>query len=334
MKAAIILPLTHESMAQQASEINTVLKPIKTAFRCLEVWLFYRGTPPEFFPEFDHSISAVKLITLTDQALPESYLQLLEHLTDRYPMDLLLFAGDSLGRELATRLSFRIKGSSSLQVQSCHPASGSIEVIKPVYGNNLRATFLLTHPPFCISTAKQPCRPAKLIPLSHHRKKIIALNQPQCPWVEDRSSTPDSSDTGLGDADRVLVVGQGAGNKETVSRLQDAATAMDIAFGATRPVVMNAWADMARLIGASGLILSPKLCIAAGVSGSAVFSIGIKASEFIVAINTDKTAPVFQIAHVGIIGEMKPILLELENIILTERAKKQSAENKGPGVEG
>jgi len=89
---------------------------------------------------------------------------------------------------------------------------------------------------------------------------------------------------------------------------------------------MNAWADMDRLVGTSGLLLSPKLCITAGVSGSAVFTAGIKASEFIVSINTDRKAPIFQIAHVGIVGELQPILQELEKVILEEKDKKKNLE--------
>ena len=334
MKAAIVLSMVHASIARQAGEINAVLNTIEPGPAHMEIWLFYRGTPPEVFPDINGSVSAVRLIALAGHPLPESYLHLLEQLTDQNPMDLLIFAGDGLGKELASRMAFRLNGSSCLQVEDCRPVSGTIEVIKPVYGNNLSATFVLHRPPFCLSLAKQPCRPAELIPFARHKKEILTLDQLQCQWSDHISTTPDQSDPGLGNAEVVLVVGQGAENKKTVDRLKDSAVKIGAAFGATRPVVMNAWTDMERLIGASGLILSPKLCIAAGVSGSAVFSAGIKASEFIVAINTDKTAPVFQIAHVGIIGEMKPVLLELEKIILAERAKKQPAGNKGPGIEG
>jgi electron transfer flavoprotein alpha subunit len=140
--------------------------------------------------------------------------------------------------------------------------------------------------------------------------------------VKEMLILPDRADTGLTDADLVLVVGQGAKTKETLDLLQTIAGAIGAALGASRPVVMNAWTDMERLVGASGAVLSPKICIAAGVSGSAVFTAGIKASEFIVAINTDPNAPIFQIAHVGIIGELVPTLLELERLILAEKGEK------------
>ncbi len=328
MKAAIVLSMETASIEQQIGEINASLKPILPILTCLELWLFYKTAPPKVFPEINGLLSAVKLIPIEHDHLPESYLQLLSQLFDRYPMDLMLFPSDGLGKELATRLAYRLNGSSCLQVQTCYLvsglasglASGKIEVKKPVYGSNLTATFTLEHPPYCLSMAKQPCRPAKMVPVEC--QEIFNLNQVQCHWVKECLTIPDLSDNGLANSDLVLVVGQGARNKETVDLLQGIANALGAELGASRPVVMNAWTDMNRLIGASGLILSPKLCIAAGVSGTAVFTAGIKASEFIVAINTDSNAPIFQIAHVGIVGELQPLLLELEKIIVAERAKK------------
>jgi len=96
-------------------------------------------------------------------------------------------------------------------------------------------------------------------------------------------------------------------------------------------VVMNAWIDMNRLIGASGLIISPKICLAVGVSGTGVFSAGIKNSGFIVAINIDGKAPIFQIADVGIVGDLKTVLLELEKVITARETKKGHHQLPGSG---
>ncbi len=338
MKVAIVLSMDSPSVKQQAGEINDMLKHMAPGPTCVELWMFYTDTQPDFFPEFSPkiglSLSDITLIALKQGYLPESYLQVLSDLTDKNPadknpvdqapVDVIIFPSDGLGKELATRLAYRTKGSSCLQVQNYCLVSGRIEVTKPVYGNNLQATFILENPPYCLSAAKRPCAPVKMIPIKGHGHdaKILSLNQAQGDWVKEILKIPDQSDTGLADADLLLIVGQGAKNKDTVDILQGIATSIGAALGASRPVVMNAWTDMDRLIGTSGLLLSPKLCITAGVSGTAVFTAGIKASEFIVAINTDSKAPIFQIAHVGIVGELQPILLELEKVILDEKDKK------------
>jgi len=322
MKAALVIAFDITSLQQQAHEINATLKHIGTKFSSVEVWMFYKDRQPELFPEIFCPLSAIKLIRVEHEHLPESYLQLLVDLMNQDPKDLLLFTSDGLGEELATRLAYRLNGSSCLKVESCRLTSDRLEVIKPVYGNNLTARFVLTSSPYCLSVAKQPCQPVKMIHCKHLKMETITLNQIKPCWVKESLTILDPPETGLLDADIVLVVGQGAENKETVDVLQAIADTIGAQLGASRPVVMNAWIDMNRLIGASGLIISPELCIAAGVSGTGVFSVGIKNSGFIVAINIDSKARIFQIADVGIVGDLKAILLELEKIILAVKDKK------------
>lgn len=325
MKAALVLTAGSPSLRQQAGEINIVVKSLATVLSSIELWLFYQDNQPELFPEFECSLSGVKLIAAEHDHLPESYLQSLQQLMNLCPVDLLLFGSDGLGAELATRLSYRLNSSSCLQVGNCHVTSEKIEVVKPVYGNNLMARFVLDLPPYCISVAKQPYRPAKMIRCEFTKKEKFNLNPPRYNWVKENLTIQDQQNTGLTDADTVLVVGQGVNNKETLDTIQTMAREIGAELGASRPVVMNGWTDMNRLIGASGLILSPKLCLAAGVSGTAVFSVGIKNSEFIVAINTDVKAPIFHIADVGIVGDLQAILSELKKVIMNEKSNNASS---------
>ena len=322
MKAAIVLSADSALLRQQAGEINTILNNIATTFSRVELWLFYQDRPPELFPEIDCSLSGIKLIAVHHAYLPESYLQVLLELMRQHPVDLLVFGSDGLGAELATRLSYRLDGNSCLQVEDCNFAAGQLEVVKPVYGNHLAARFVLEHPPYCLSAAKQACRPARMTPCELPNIEIFTSNPPRCHWGKTFLTIPDQPDSGLADADLVLVVGQGANSKDTVNVLQGIANSIGAELGASRPVVMNAWTDMNRLIGTSGLIISPKLCIVAGVSGTGVFSVGIKSSEFIVAINTDSKAPIFQMADVGIVGDLLAILSELEKVITADKAQK------------
>ena len=321
MKAALVLTAGSTSLRQQAGEINILVKNLATVLSSIELWLFYQDNQPEFFPEFDCSLSGIKLIVGERDHLPESYLQSLQQLMNQCPVDLLLFGSDGLSAELATRLSYRLNSSSCLQVEDCNVTSEKFEVTKPVYGNNLTARFALEFSPYCLSVAKQPCRPARMIRRKLPKMEKFTFNSPQYNWVKETVTIQDHSDTGLADADMVLVVGQGVKNQETVVALQALAKKIGAELGASRPVVMNGWTDINRLIGASGLILSPKLCLAAGVSGAAVFSVGIKNSEFTVAINTDAKAPVFQIANVGIVGDLQAVLSELEKLITAEKSK-------------
>ena len=156
-----------------------MLNRMATTFTRVELWLFYQDIPPEIFPEIDCPLSAIRLIAVEHAHLPESYLQLLLDLMRQYPVELLVFASDGLGAELATRLAYRLNGNSCLQVEDCKLTSGKLEVIKPVYGNHLSARFILEHPPYCLSVAKQPCLPARMTPSELPKIEIITLNQPR-----------------------------------------------------------------------------------------------------------------------------------------------------------
>jgi len=279
MKAALVLSADSVSLRQQAGEINALLNGMATPPAPVELWLFYRDRPPEEFPEIDCPLATIRLVAVEHAHLPESYLQALLHLMRRHPVDLLVFASDGLGAELATRLACRLKGNSCLQVEACHFTSGQVEVRKPVYGNHLSARFALSNPPYCLSLAKHPCPPAGMARSDLPKIEKVQLNRPLYDRVREVSTIPDPPASGLADADLVLVVGQGADSKATVDVLKGIADSMGAELGASRPVVMNAWTAMNRLIGTSGLIISPKLCIAAGVSGTGVFSVGIKSSS-------------------------------------------------------
>lgn len=325
MKTAIVLSADAVSLEQHAHEINAVLEKSATGLTCLELWIFYQDREPDLFPEFGRQVTAIKLIPVEHPHLPESYLNLLEQLMVHDPMDLLMFSSDGLGAELATRTACRLNGTSCLKVDSYRVTSGQLEVVKPVYGNNLEARFGLAAAPYCLSAARKACQPMEMAPCEALPKQTIRLQALQPLWVKAHHTIADPPKTGLLDADLVLVVGQGAGNRETVDLLQGIASSLGAEMGASRPVVMNAWTDFNRLVGVSGWIISPRICIAAGVSGTAVFNMGIQNSEFIVAVNQDGSAPIFQIADVGIVGDLKAILLELEKHILLEKGKKDSS---------
>ena len=98
------------------------------------------------------------------------------------------------------------------------------------------------------------------------------------------------------------------GTEEDFLKISELADVLGATVGATRPVIEAGWASRAHQVGQSGKIVSPKLYIAFGVSGATQHLTGMVGSDFIVAVNKDEDAPIFEVADIGIVGDAKKVL--------------------------
>ena len=116
-----------------------------------------------------------------------------------------------------------------------------------------------------------------------------------------------------------MVAGRGLKKPEDVSMLRELADLLGGELGSTRAMVETGWVEAKRQIGLSGRTVKPKLIITCAVSGAVQFAAGMNGSELIVAINTDPDAPIFNIAHIGIVGDVYEVVPKLIEQIKTAR---------------
>ncbi len=122
----------------------------------------------------------------------------------------------------------------------------------------------------------------------------------------------------LSKAEIIVSAGRGIGKPENLEIIQNLAKAIKGEYGASRPVVDAEWADPSRQVGTTGQTVTPKLYVACGISGAIQHLAGMKKSEFVLAINTDKDAPIGEIADVLAVADLKqlvPILTEKLNAL-------------------
>jgi electron transfer flavoprotein alpha subunit len=120
----------------------------------------------------------------------------------------------------------------------------------------------------------------------------------------------------LSKAEVIVSAGRGLGKPENVAMVQALAKALGGEYGASRPVVDSGWVDHNRQVGTTGSTVTPKLYIACGISGAIQHLAGMKKSDFIVAINTDRDAPIGEVANVLVVADLKqflPVLTEKLN---------------------
>ncbi|MEZ5366874.1 MAG: electron transfer flavoprotein subunit alpha/FixB family protein [Bryobacterales bacterium] len=114
-------------------------------------------------------------------------------------------------------------------------------------------------------------------------------------------------------AERIVSVGRGIQGPENLPVAEKLAAALGAEIAGSRPVIDNGWLPLERQVGSSGQVVTPKLYLALGISGAIQHVVGMKGAQTIVAINKDDSAPIFEIADYGIVGdlfEVAPALTE------------------------
>ncbi|MFO1154209.1 MAG: electron transfer flavoprotein subunit alpha/FixB family protein [Rhodospirillales bacterium] len=123
-----------------------------------------------------------------------------------------------------------------------------------------------------------------------------------------RTLPPNPQDVDLSEAERIISGGLGVGGPDGMAALQELADALKASLGGTRVVADRGWLASDRFIGITGKIVTPRLYMALGVSGAGQHLAGIGGSEMVIAINTDRTAPMLKMADLAIVGDLHQIV--------------------------
>jgi electron transfer flavoprotein alpha subunit len=235
------------------------------------------------------------------------------------PAHLYLAGPGPAGAELVARLACRTGGSALDGVLELRLAGESAQCRRSVYSGHLVGSFELRRRPWCLSLdASWDDR--RWQPLGEHRVRADHTGEgaPSAePFADVELLAPAAADD-LAEARFVVIAGYGAG-REGVSRLAAAARRMGAAFGVSRPVAMNAWAPLDRLVGASGARTAPLACVVAAASGAPALYWGIERATWIAAVNTDDRAPIVRSADAVVIDDGVAVIEALAAIVEERR---------------
>ncbi len=222
-----------------------------------------------------------------------------------------LVGATSLGRSLAPRLSTRFHTGLTADCTCLELRENTDLVqIRPAFGGNIMAQIVTTNtrPQFATVRYKvmdAPTRQEEAAGTIVTRKipKGVAASP-----VTHVRTVPVPAGKTISDAEILVVGGRGLQKEADLQLVKELAASLGGDWAVSRPLVEKGWADNGRQIGLSGRTVRPRLIITCGVSGAIQFASCMNCSDHIIAINTDANAPIFDVAHVAIVGDLYPIV--------------------------
>lgn len=119
----------------------------------------------------------------------------------------------------------------------------------------------------------------------------------------------------LSTAPLIVSVGRGIGEQDNLKMVEELATALGAELAASRPICDAGWLPMERQVGSSGQTVAPKLYLAIGISGAIQHLVGMKGAKTVIAINKDADAPIFEVADIGVVGDLFEVVPALTKAI-------------------
>lgn len=257
-----------------------------------------------------HKITHLKNSELASYSV-SAYSELLNNFAEESNADIILLANTSMGKDLAPALSVKLNCGLVIDCTELDVKDDKLIATKPVYAGKA-LTILETNSPKSIFTLRPNVFTIGEVSDSKAEvsvKNIDSVNLSN--KVISVSKAEGKLD--VSEADIIVSGGRGLKAAENFGMIEELASLLGAATGASRAVVDAGWRPHSEQVGQTGKTVSPNLYIAIGISGAIQHLAGMQSSKFIVAVNKDKDAPIFSIADYGIAGdafEVIPALIE------------------------
>lgn len=215
--------------------------------------------------------------------------------------------------QIAARLAYRFNAGLVTDCLSVKIAGGELAgMVRPVYGSKVLANFTGEYP---VVVTLRGGRQAVLMPPEKNSPPVVKrITRPaveeKVRLIEKRFLSGEG-EVNLAGARVVIGIGRGVGGPDGVELVKDQARKIGAAIGVSKAVVDAGWASTASLIGLSGKKINPQIYIAVGISGSIQHMTGVSGARAVVAINTDREAPIMENCDLALVGEYGKILPEL-----------------------
>jgi len=240
-----------------------------------------------------------------------AYSKVIADFTTESGSNILIFGNTSMGKDLAPKLSVKLNAGVVMDSVALEFIDDAIVATRPIYGGKALIDVKINSKSKVFTIRPNVFNPG--VPsenLAEIDEKDIESPDLSSRVVEIKKS---AGKLDVAEASIIVSGGRGLKEAENFTLVEDLATVLGAAVGASRAVVDAGWRPHAEQVGQTGKTVSPNLYVALGISGAIQHIAGMRSSKYIVAINKDADAPIFQIADYGITGdvfEVVPALIE------------------------
>lgn len=254
----------------------------------------------------------------------EPYTAAFEDFINKAKPTAILVGATTVGRSLAPRIAarFRTGLTADCTVLDIKENTDLVQ-IRPAFGGNIMAQIITpnSRPQLATVRYKVMLAPERSEDVNGQIIKCTIEDEKLASNIDVLEVFKKEAETGISDAEVLVVAGRGVKTEKDLAMVEELAKLLGGEVAVTRPLIESGWADAKRQVGLSGRTVRPKLIITLGVSGAVQFTAGMNKSDVIFSINKDEKAPIFQVAHYGIVGDMYEIIPQLiENIKLSKEA--------------
>ena len=253
------------------------------------------------------------------EGLAQPVVDVMAQVMDDNGHDYALFGGGLLGFEIGAGLAARLNAGVTMEVTQVNVEDGKLTAERPIHGDSSVSTSRYKDRGIIIGRLNA----FEIAGAGDARAEIedvaVQLSESSTGLTMVKRGEQRGADIDVEGANILVAGGRGLGKPEGFELCEALADALGGAVAATRAVVDAGWYPYSTQIGQTGKTVSPKLYLAAGISGAIQHKVGFQASENIVAINKDSNAPIFEYSDLGIVGDLNKILPKLTEAV---KAKK------------
>jgi electron transfer flavoprotein alpha subunit len=254
---------------------------------------------------------AAKIISIENDALNildnQAYTGVIAETASKEQAQVIILSNNNTGKALAPRLAARLKAGIGSGVSRLPLSTEPFTVYKRTYSGNAYAHQVIKSAVKILTLAQNSFELAETANNAVIEKGSVSVDTSAVKTVV-KDVQKQTGKILLTDAEVVVSGGRGMKSPDNWAPLEELASLLGAATACSRPVSDEGWRSHEEHTGQTGKIISPNLYIAIGISGATQHLAGISSSKYIVAINTDKDAPIFEAAQYGIIGDAMKVL--------------------------